>query len=72
MLRHTLTRSGGLALVVAVIGLACLTTSCGGGDGYAAKDMVLVEFLFVDRALVPSYPTGTRNLPRNAQILMKP
>jgi len=70
MLRQLLTRSGGLALAVTVLALACLTTSCGGGDGYAAKDMVLVEFLFVDRALVPTAPTGTENLPRNAQILM--
>ena len=70
MLRHLLTRPGGLALAVVVLGLAGLTTSCGGGSGYAAKDMVLVEFLFVDRALVPTAPTGTENLPRNAQILM--
>ncbi len=70
MLRQLLTRPGGLALVVLVLGLAGLTTSCGGGDGYAAKDMVLVEFLFVDRALVPTAPTGTENLPRNAQVLM--
>lgn len=70
MLRQLLTRPGGLALAVVVLGLAGLTTSCGGGSGYAAKDMVLVEFLFVDRALVPTAPTGTENLPRNAQILM--
>ncbi len=69
MLRHQLSRIGGLALVVAVVGLACLTLSCGGG-GYAAKDMVLVEFLFVDRSLVPTAPTGTENLPRNAQMLL--
>ena len=68
MLRQQLSRIGGLALVVAVVGLACLTSSCGGGGG--AKDMVLVEFLFVDRSLVPTAPTGTENLPRNAQILL--
>ena len=70
MLRQLLTRPGGLALAVVVLALAGLTTSCGGGSGYAAKDMVLVEFLFVDRALVPTAPTGTENLPRNAQILL--
>ncbi len=70
MLRHLLTRSGGLALAVAVLALATLTTSCGGGgDGPAPKDMILQEFLFVDRSLNPVAPTGTQNLPRNAQLL---
>lgn len=70
MLRTRLTRTGGLALVLAVLGVVTLATSCGGGSGYAAKDMVLMEFLFVDRGLVPTAPTGTENLPRNAQILL--
>lgn len=52
--------------------LALASTSCGGaggGDNYAAKPMVLVEYLYVDRALVPSFPTGVQALPRNAQIV---
>ena len=70
MLRQMFNRAGALALVVAVIGLALVTTSCGGSSGQAAKPMVLLEFLFVDRSLQPTAPTGTENLPRNAQLLM--
>ncbi|MFV1958223.1 MAG: Ig-like domain-containing protein, partial [Planctomycetota bacterium] len=70
MRRSLLNRALGLLLAVAVAGLASATTSCGGGGGVAAKDMVLLEFLFVDRSLNPLAPTGTQNLPRNAQILL--
>lgn len=56
-----------------VVGASLLSTSCGGGggDNYAAKPMVLVQFLFVDRALQPSFPTGVQALPRNAQIIFE-
>ena len=33
--------------------------------------MVLVEFLFVDRALEPSFPTGVQALPRNALVVFQ-
>jgi hypothetical protein len=60
---------------VAALGLAVATTSCAGGGGGggngAAKPMVLTEFLFVDRALHPSFPTGVQALPRNAQIVFQ-
>jgi hypothetical protein len=69
--RVALARCGALAAGVAVLAGATLSTSCGGGGGYAAREMVLVEFLFVDRALNPTAPTGAQSLPRNAQLLMK-
>ena len=50
-----------------LVALALTTTSCGGG-GIAAKDMILVELQFLDRALTPTAPTGTESLPRNARI----
>jgi hypothetical protein len=64
-------RVSSLACAVAALAGASLTTSCGGGGGFAARQMVLVEFLFVDRALNPTAPTGAQSLPRNAQLLMK-
>ncbi len=71
MLRQMFNRAGAYALVIAVVGLALVTTSCGGGGGSpAAKPMVLLEFLFVDRSLQPTAPTGTQNLPRNAQVVL--
>jgi|GEM_PF-2128994 len=70
MLRNLISRLSALAAGVAVLAGATLSTSCGGG-GYAAREMVLVEFLFVDRALNPTAPTGAQSLPRNAQLLMK-
>jgi hypothetical protein len=71
MLRQLLARGTGLAVLLSALGVASLTTSCGGGGaGFAAKDMVLVEFLFVDRSLQPAAPTGTKSLPRNAQLLL--
>lgn len=70
MLRRLIKRPGSLAMAVCVIVTSSFMTSCGGGSGVAAKDMVLLEFLLVDRAQVPVAPTGTNNLPRNAQILM--
>lgn len=63
--------AAGFATASALV-LALASTSCGGGSGgdnYAAKPMVLVEYLYVDRALVPSFPTGVQALPRNAQIV---
>lgn len=69
MLRNLPIRTRGLALVVAVFAVATLAASCGSG-GYAAKPMTLLEFLFVDRKLNPTAPTGTQNLPRNAQIVL--
>ncbi len=68
MLRHAISRLGALILFAAVLSLATLTTSCGGGGGYAAKPMVLLQFLFVDRALNPTAPTGTTNAPRNIEL----
>jgi hypothetical protein len=56
--------------VAAAALVALAATSCGGGDSVPARQMALIEFLFVDRALNPTQPTGTQNLPRNAQILM--
>lgn len=66
-----LSRMGRWAAGLAALAGACLSTSCGGGGVAAARQMVLVEFLFVDRALVPAAPTGAEALPRNAQLLMK-
>lgn len=43
----------------------------GGGGGGAAKPMVLIEFLFVDRSLRASFPTGVGALPRNAQMVFQ-
>jgi hypothetical protein len=70
MLRNLLARLGALSAGVAVLAGGALSTSCGGGSTHA-NDMVLVEFLFVDRALNPTAPTGAESLPRNAQILLK-
>jgi len=61
---------------VALSAVAIAATSCGGGGGggdgtFAAKPMVLVHFLYVDRSLEPSFPTGTSALPRNAQIVFQ-
>lgn len=61
---------GALALVGALATGASLA-GCGGGGAGAAKPMVLVEFLFVDRSLQPSFPTGVQALPRNAQIVFQ-
>ena len=69
MLRNMISRAGCVATVVLCLAASSFMTSCGGG-GPSAKDMVLVEFLLVDRALQPVAPTGTESLPRNAQILM--
>src|SRR5204863_8027133 len=64
-------RSGSACAIAAACGLALAATSCGGGGGVAAKPMVLVECLFVDRSLTPSFPTGVQALPRNAQIVFE-
>src|SRR5262245_15390452 len=70
MLRSLMSRAGGLAAGVVALSGACLSTSCGGG-GTSARQMALVEFLYVDRSLTPTAATGTTNLSRNAQLLMK-
>lgn len=57
--------------VAASLAVGVAATSCGGGGKGAAKPMVLVEFQLVDRALVPSFPTGVLALPRNAQIIFQ-
>ena len=58
---------------LAALAASASAVSCGGGGGGggAAKPMVLVELLFVDRALVPQFQTGVKDLPRNAQIVFK-
>jgi hypothetical protein len=65
MLRELLARKSALLVLPLVVSVATLTTSCGGSSG-GAKPMVLVQFLFLDRALNPTAPTGTGSLPRNA------
>ncbi len=70
MLRKLFARPACLGTILAVVLVSSLMTSSGGGDGIAAKDMALVEFLLVNRALEPVAATGTDNLPRNAQILL--
>ena len=69
MLRTVFPRVGLIATVVAVLALGSVMTSCGGG-GTGAKEMKLVQLLYVDRSLDPTAATGTDNLPRNAQVLM--
>lgn len=68
MLPRIFARTSTLATLMAVLALSCFATSCGGGSGYAAKDMILVELQFLDRGLSPTAPTGTTSLPRNAII----
>lgn len=65
-----------ITLERAISGLAALAASvsavsCGGSGGGAAKPMVLLEVLFVDRGLVPQFQTGVKDLPRNAQIVFQ-
>jgi hypothetical protein len=52
---------------------ALAVSGCGGGGGGGGGDapLTLVEFLFVNEALVPSFPTGTQSLPRNARLVLK-
>ena len=68
MLPRIFARTGTIATLVAILALSVFATSCGGGSGYAAKDMILVELQFLDRSLSPTAPTGTTSLPRNAII----
>ena len=70
-IRRLLGRGTATAGLAAALGVALASTSCGGGGSFAAKPMVLIEFLFVDRALQPSFPTGAQALPRNAQIIFQ-
>jgi len=56
---------------VAALAVGATATSCGGSGKGAAKPMILVEFQLVDRALVPSFPTGVSALPRNAQLIFQ-
>jgi hypothetical protein len=60
-----------LAVVLPVTLFLALAGCGSGGGGGAARPMVLVEFLFVDETLTPSFPTGTADLPRNARIVFK-
>jgi hypothetical protein len=62
-----------IALPLASVLLGALGTSgCGsGGGGGAATQMVLTGFFFTDRALVPQFPTGAQELPRNAQVVFQ-
>jgi hypothetical protein len=69
MFRTLISRATAIAAGALVLSASCLSTSCGGG-GFAARQMVLVEFLFVDRSLQPTAPTGAQSLPRNAQIVL--
>lgn len=69
MLRQLCSRAGTLALFLAVLGLATMTTSCGGG-GAGPNDMAIVQFLFMDRTLNPVSPTGTADLARNTIIAL--
>lgn len=71
MLRRLISRAGGFAAGLAALTGACLSTSCGGGGTQSARQMALVEFLYVDRGLTPTAATGTTSLPRNAQLLLK-
>ena len=69
MLRRLLSRTGCAAAVLAVVGVSCLATSCG-GENNAAQEMILIQLQFLDRGLVPTQPTGTQSLPRNALVGM--
>jgi hypothetical protein len=66
-------RCGSLLATIVAVGVAFSATSCGGGggSGYAAQQMVLTEYLYVDRSLQPSFPTGVLALPRNAMIVFQ-
>lgn len=44
---------------------------CGGGGTVAPDDLALVQFRFVDRGLLPVAPTGSTDVPRNAQIVLE-
>lgn len=56
------------ALALCLAGAASLS-SCGGGGGAGGPSgMALVDFVFLDRALRPTAPTGSLDLPRNAQL----
>lgn len=68
MLPRIFARTSTLATLIAVLALSCFSTSCGGGGGYNAQPMILVELQFLDRSLAPTAPTGTTSLPRNAII----
>jgi len=65
-----LSRIGGLMAGLAVLAGSALSTSCGGAADNAST-MVLLEVLYVDRALVPVVATESSSVPRNAQILFK-
>src|SRR5688572_1691538 len=68
-------RAASAVALAAALTVALASTSCGGGggggDNFAAKPMVLTQFLFVDRALQPAFPTGVQALPRNALIVFE-
>ena len=70
-LRRLATSAAVASLATALFAGVGLTSCGGGGGGGAAKAMVLVEFLFVDRSLRPSFPTGVKALPRNALVVFQ-
>jgi hypothetical protein len=67
---RSLLRPRSLAVgLAALAGLGLSSCGGGGGGGGGGGPMTLVEFLFVDETLTPSFPTGTQALPRNARIV---
>jgi hypothetical protein len=63
----------GSRIVAAAVLLGALSASgCGSGGGSgSAKNMSLTGFFFTDRALVPQFPTGAKELPRNAEVVFQ-
>ena len=71
MLQRLISRAGPVFSITGMLVLGASLASCGGGDSAdAPEDMVLLEFLLVDRGLVPVSPTGTQDFARNGQILL--
>ncbi len=66
-----LARAVGVVSAAAALFVGAGVSGCGGGGSGGAKSMVLIEFLFVDRSLRASFPTGVQALPRNAQIVFQ-
>ncbi len=69
MMRFGSSKLTTLAVLLLLVAGSSFMTSCSGG-GVGAREMVLIEFLIVDRSLKPVAPTGTESLPRNAQLMM--
>jgi hypothetical protein len=68
---RSLVRPRSLAVLLPALAALGLSSCGGGGGGGGGGPMTLVEFLFVDETLTPSFPTGTQALPRNARIVFK-